>query len=110
MPSPNLPARRTFGGLVQRSKDRQVASAVADIHADLLVERAGAAAERDLAILKASDIGVVTRASMAEAADIAGCAGAYAEANPLAAKAVAQLGETGIRGLDRQLRRFTREG
>jgi ethanolamine utilization protein EutP (predicted NTPase) len=109
MPNPNLPARRVFGGLV-RSSDRRVASAVADIHAEMFVARAGDAAERDLAILKASDIGVVTRASMAEAADIASCAGAYAEANPRAAKAVAQLGETGVRGLDRRLRRFTREG
>lgn len=110
MQSSNLPVRRGLGGLVQRNKDRRVADAVADIHAEMFVERAGDAAERDLAILKASDIGVVTRASMSEAADIAGCAGAYAEANPLAAKAVSQLGETGIRGLDRQLRRFTREG
>jgi hypothetical protein len=107
--SDNLPARRGLGGLIQR-RDRRVADAVAEIHAEMFVERAQDSADRDLAVLKAADIGHVTRQSMAEAADIAGCAAAYAEANPLAAKAVAQLGETGIRGLDRQLRRFAREG
>ncbi len=110
MPSPNLPARRSFGGLIQRSKDRQVADAVADIHAEMFVVRARAAAERDLAVLKGTDTSVVTRHLMAEAALIAGDAAIHTEANPLAAKAVAQIGETGVRGLDRQLRRFTREG
>jgi len=109
MSNSNLPARRSLGGLV-RSRDKRVGEAVADLHAEMFVARAQDAAERDLAVLRAADIGHVTRQSMAEAADIAGCAAAYAEANPLAAKAVAQLGDTGIRGLDRQLRRFTREG
>lgn len=110
MPNSNLPARRSLGGLAQRGRDRRVADAVADIHAEMFVERAQDSAERDLAVLKAADIGHVTRQSMAEAADIAACAAAYIDANPLAAKVVTQLGETGVRGLDRQLRRFTKEG
>jgi ferritin-like protein len=109
VPNSNLPARRSFGGLV-RNKDRQVAEAVAEIHAEMFVERARDTAERDIALLRATDIGQVTRHSMAEAADIAACAAAYIDANPLAAKVVTQLGETGVRGLDRHLRQFTREG
>jgi hypothetical protein len=109
MPNPHLPARRRFAGLA-RNQDRRLAGEVGDIHDEMFVERARDAAARDLAILKMSDVGHVTRHSMAEAADIAGCAGAYAEANPLAAKAVARLGETGVRGLERELRRLTKEG
>lgn len=108
MPKSSLPVRMLDVSLARQ--DRRTAQAVSTIHAEMFVERATASAERDLALLMATDIGQVTRHSMAEAADIAGCAAAYSEANPLAAKSVNKLGETGVRGLDRHLRRFTREG
>jgi hypothetical protein len=111
--SNNLPARRSFGGLVHsrdKQRDKAVVEAVADIHAEMFIERARDTAERDLALLRANDVGQVTRHAMAEAADIAACAAAYIDVNPLAAKVVTQLGETGVRGLDRHLRQFTREG
>jgi hypothetical protein len=111
--SNNLPAIRIRGGIIRnrdKQRDKAVAEAVADIHAEMFIERARGGAERDLAVLKAADIGHVTRQSMAEAADTAACAAAYIEANPLATKSVIRLHETGVRGLDRHLRQFTREG
>jgi hypothetical protein len=57
-----------------------------------------------------TDIGHVTRQGMAEAADVAGCLSAYAQADPLAAQAASKIADTGIRGLDGTLRRYLREG
>jgi hypothetical protein len=109
MPKPNLPARRSSGFLAAL-QGSSTARQVAAIQEAAFIERAHDATLRDLAVLKATDIGHVTRASMAEAADIAGCLSAYAQADPLAARAVSKIGETGIRGLDGSLRNFIKEG
>jgi hypothetical protein len=109
MPKSNLPARSLFGSAVAR-QDRRTASEVGAIHAEMFVERARDAAQRDLAILKMSDIAHVGRHGMAEAADVANCVSAHIEANPISAKAVTQLAETTVRGLERELRRLTKEG
>jgi len=105
----NLPVRRS-SGLLAALQGNQTAKQVAAIQEAAFIERANDAALRDLALLKAADIGHVTRQSMAEAADIAGCLSAYAQADPLAAQAVSKIGETGIRGLDGALRNFIKEG
>jgi hypothetical protein len=100
VPRSNLPVRQ----------GNQTAKQVAAIQEAAFIERTHDAALRDLAVLRAADIGHVTRQSMAEAADIAECLSAYARASPLAAQAATKIGETGIRGLDGSLRNFIKEG
>jgi len=109
MPKTNLPARTMFGSGLAR-QDRRTAGAVSAIHAEMFVERAQDAAERDLAILKMSDIAHVGRHGIAEAADVVDCMTSKIESNPISAKAVTDMAETTIRGMERQLRRLTKEG
>ena len=109
MAKTNLPARTMFGGAIAR-QDRRTASAVSTIHAEMFVERAQDAAERDLAILKISDIAHVGRHGIAEVADVVDCMTSKIESNPISAKAVTNLAETTIRGMERELRRLTKEG
>lgn len=109
MAKSNLPVRSMFGNTLAR-QDRRTAEAVGAIHAEMFVERARDAAERDLAILKTSDIGHVGRHCIAEAADVVDCMTSRIERNPVSAKAITNLTETTIRGMERELRRLTKEG
>ncbi len=103
----NLPVRRS-SGFLPAFQGNQTAKQVAAIQEAAFIERAADAARRDIAVLKAADIGCVTRASMDEAADIVGRLSSYAD--PLAAHAASKIGETGINGLNGSLRQFIREG
>src|ERR1700730_10616041 len=99
MTNPNLPARMFSGRLARQGLP--TAREVGAIHGEIFVERARAAAERDLAILKISDIAHVGRHTIAEAGDIAACVTAQIEANPVSARPVSQIAETTIRGMER---------
>jgi hypothetical protein len=102
-----LDVRRT-PGLLAAFQGGGAAKKVAAIQEAAFIERAHDAALRDLTALRLADIGHTTRQGIAEAADIVGCLTAHAETNPLAAQAASRLGETGIQGLDRELRHFTK--
>jgi hypothetical protein len=109
MSNPNLPAHRRFAGLM-RNPDRRTANAVAEIHEAMFFERAHDAAERDLATLRVSDIAHVGRHGIAEAADVVDLASSKVAANPVCANAVAEITQTTVQGIERELRRLTREG
>lgn len=105
MSNTNLPARRP-SGLFAALRGDSPAKEVAAIQEAAFVERAHVAARRDLALLRMSDIAALTDVGIDHAADVADRMVAAVERNPYALKAVTRIGETGVRGLDRELSRF----
>lgn len=104
----NLPARRP-SGLRAALQGRPAAKQVAAIQEQAFIERAQDAAERDLALLKLCDTEALALQGMTSAGNISDRLVAEVEANPFAAKAVGRIADTGVRGLDRTLRRFIEE-
>ena len=105
MSSRDLSVRRS-SGLFAVLHGNSTAKEIASIQEAALVDRTRSAFRRDLALLRMTDIGVLTDAGIDHAADIADRMVARIEANPYATKAVTRVGETAVRGLDRELARF----
>jgi hypothetical protein len=105
----NLPARRTTG-LFAALRGDGPAKEVAEIQQEAFIERAHDAARRDLAQLRMGDTAYLAHNGIDHAADLADHMIAKIERNPHAARAVSQVAESGIFGLDRELRRYIEEG
>ncbi len=97
---------RRPSGFLAALQGNSTAKEVATIQERAFVERAHVAARRDLALLRMADVSALTRVGIDEAADVTDRMVAAVERNPYAAKAVARIAETGVRGLDRELSRF----
>lgn len=102
--------RSSIAGVSLARRDRQTGRAVAELHAELFVERARDAARRDLAVGRIQDIGLLTEHALAEGAAIAATLKAEMDAAPFAATALAGIAEEGINGIRREQRRFALEG
>ncbi len=108
MSKSNLPVRRPTG-LFAALKGDGPAKEVATIQEAAFVERAHDAASRDLAQLRMNDIAGLAHIGIDHAADISDRMVAAVERNPLAARAVSRIAETGVHGLDRELARYIHE-
>lgn len=105
---PNLVPRSA--GLLAAFQGNQVAKQTTAIQEDAFLERVHASTQRDLAVLRAVDIGHTARVSMGEAAEVIDRLTSHVEANPLSARAVAKIAETATQGLDSNLRQFLDQG
>jgi hypothetical protein len=102
-----------MSNLVRRSSllgalgtDRATGKALATIQTGVFLERANDEALRDLALARLSDIGIATRHGLDEGHEIVRDLVAHIEADPIGAKALSGIAETGVRGLERELRRL----
>lgn len=106
--SSNLPARRSTG-LFAALRGDGPAKEVAAIQEAAFIHRAHDAARRDLAQLRMCDVAALTHVGIDHAGDISERLVAAIERNPHAARAATRLGESGVGGLDRELRRYIDE-
>jgi hypothetical protein len=102
-----LPDRRpNHGGHLEIQTHRQTTKQLTRVQSELVVRRAVDVAQRDLTRERMSDMTALTEHALDEGAHIARRLSAETEATPFAAKALAQIAETGFRSLQRELRQF----
>lgn len=106
-----LPARRSrFGGVLATREDKATGKELSAIQTGAFLERAHDEALRNLVIAKIDDIGMATHHALEEGDEIVRDLARRIQGSEFGAQALAGLGEEGVLGIKRVLRRLTEGG